>query len=97
MWILKLTGETGTWTQQHVTVLNLKQRRTVLYSKIWVQLETPNEMGADAFQADILSILATQVALLTVFFSLESVDYQQTLFFLSPSSEMHETRKYSWK
>ena len=78
-----------------MTVLNLKQRHTVLYSKIWVPQETPNEMGADAFQADILSILATQVALLTVFFSLESVDYQQTLFFLSPSSEMHETRKYS--
>ena len=52
-------------------------------------------MGADVFQADILSILATQVALLTVFFSLEIVDYEQTLFFLSPSSEMHETRKYS--
>lgn len=96
MSILKLTGETGTWTQQHVTVLNLKQRHTVLYSKIWVPQETPNEMGADAFQADILSILATQVALLTVFFfSLESVDYEQTLFFLSPSSKMHETRKYS--
>ena len=78
-----------------MTVLNLKQRHTVLYSKIWVPQETPNEMGADAFQADILSILATQVALLTVFFSLESVDYQQTLFFLSPFSEMHETRKYS--
>lgn len=80
-----------------MTVLNLKQRHTVLYSKIWVPQETPNEMGADAFQADILSILATQVALLTVFFffSLESVDYEQTLFFLSPSSKMHETRKYS--
>lgn len=37
------------------------------YSKIWVQQETLNEMGADAFQADILSILAAQVALLTVF------------------------------
>ena len=53
--------------------------------------------GRDAFQADMLSILATQVALLKVFFSLESVDYEQTLFSLSPSSEMHETRKYSWK
>lgn len=79
-----------------MTVLNLKQRHTVLYSKIWVPQETPNEVGADAFQADILSILATQVALLTVFFfSLESVDYEQTLFFLSPSSKMHKTRKYS--
>ena len=31
MWILKLIGETGTWTQQHVTVLNFKQTYGICY------------------------------------------------------------------
>ena len=38
-------------------------------------------MGADAFQADILSILATQVALLTVFFSVLKAQTTSRLFF----------------